>query len=224
MSAATLFDVAGTGRAIAAPIATPTDEAALLIALRRGDAAAFEVMVRQCGGRMLATARRMLGDESDAADAVQEAFLAAFKSIDRFEGGSLLSTWLHRITVNAALMKLRTRRRRDERSIEDMLPSFFDDGHRGNVRPGWQPPADELAERSETRAMVRRLIAELPEDHRNVLLLRDIEELSTEDAATVLGIKPGAVKTRLHRARMALRELIEQELEKANQPSRPSDD
>ena len=88
------------------------DDARLLEGLRRGDDAAYEELVRSQGGRLLAVTRRILGDEDDARDAVQEAFLSAFKSIDRFQGGSLVSTWLHRIAVNAALMKLRSRRRR----------------------------------------------------------------------------------------------------------------
>src|SRR6187402_1825192 len=85
-------------------------DAALLEALRSGEPGAFEQLVRTHGGRLLAVARRLLGNEEDARDAVQEAFLNAFRGIDRFEGGSLLSTWLHRITVNVALMKLRTRK------------------------------------------------------------------------------------------------------------------
>jgi RNA polymerase sigma-70 factor, ECF subfamily len=188
------------------------DEAELVQRLKAGDGVAMETVVRRFGGRMHAVALRLLRDEHGAHDAVQDAFLSAFKSIGRFEGGSRLSTWLHRIVVNAALMKLRQKARRDERSIEEFLPAFEGDGHRRNVRGAWQEPAEALLERAEVRTMVRGKIDMLPDDYRTVLLLRDIEELDTDETAAVLGIRPGAVKTRLHRARLALRELLESEL------------
>jgi RNA polymerase sigma-70 factor (ECF subfamily) len=188
------------------------DDPILLARVKDGDETAFEAMVRRFGGRMLAAARRLLGNDEDAQDALQDAFLSAFRSIHQFEGQSRLGTWLHRIAINAALMKLRARKRRRDSSIEELLPSFDEDGHRRNVRAGWQVAGETALERRELCAMVRRKIDLLPRDYRSVILLRDIEELSTEDAATALGITPGAVKTRLHRARMALRGLLEAEL------------
>jgi RNA polymerase sigma-70 factor (ECF subfamily) len=158
---------------------------------------------------MLVVARRYLRSEDDARDAVQEAFVSAFRAIDRFEGGSLLSTWLHRIVVNAALMKLRTRKRKPEESIDDLLPGFLENGHLADPTPGWRAPADELLEGDENRRIVREAIEGLPEGHRTVLLLRDIEGFDTEQAAEKLGITTGAVKTRLHRARLALRGQLE---------------
>jgi RNA polymerase sigma-70 factor (ECF subfamily) len=186
-------------------------DAALVARLKARDANAFEVAVRQYGGRMLTVARRLLADENDAQDAVQSAFVAMFRSIDRFEGNSQLGTWLHRIAVNSALMALRSRRRRHECPIEPLLPSFEADGHRRDTRPAWSLPAPEDTERAELRETVRRKVAELPEQFRIVLVLRDIEGLDTDETAQVLDIKPGAVKTRLHRARMALRTLLESE-------------
>lgn len=188
------------------------DESALLARLRGHDPVAFETLVRTHMPRMLAVARRMLQSEDEAADAVQDAFISAFKSLDRFEGGSLLSTWLHRIVVNAALMRLRKRKRRQETSVEGLLPSFLADGHRRDARPAWQAPSDELLQREETRRMIRDKINLLPDDYRTVIMLRDIEELDTNATAEALGITAGAVKTRLHRARMALRQLLEGEL------------
>ncbi len=187
-------------------------DADLLTRLRSGDADAFELLIRTHGPRMLAVANRMLGCESNAADAVQEAFLSAWKSLDRFEGGSTLGTWLHRIVVNSALMKLRIAKRRSELSIESLLPMFHDDGHRQNVQPAWSAPADDLLQRQELRQMIRDKVNLLPDDYRTVIMLRDIEELDTEATAEALGITAGAVKTRLHRARMALRQLLEREL------------
>lgn len=194
----------------AAPGAPP-DESALLARLRAGDEAAFEELVRAHAGHMLAVARRFFPSDDDANDAVQDAFLSAFKNLSKFEGGSKLSTWLHRITVNAALMKLRTRKRRPERSIEDLLPKYKDDGHRDNVLPAWSPPDDDALESNELRAKVRAKIDELPDDYRTVLILRDIEGLDTESAAEALQITTAAFKTRLHRARQALRTLLEEE-------------
>ncbi|GMU33657.1 MAG: RNA polymerase sigma factor SigM [Planctomycetia bacterium] len=158
---------------------------------------------------MLAVARRIVGNEEDARDALQEAFLSAFKAIKSFEGGSRLSTWLHRIVVNAALMKLRSRKRVQERSIEDLLPKFLSDGHPATPASAWRETGDSEAQRKENRTLVRAAIDELPEIYRTVLLLRDIEELSTEETSEVLGINNNAVKTRLHRARQALRTLLD---------------
>ncbi|MEW6321125.1 MAG: sigma-70 family RNA polymerase sigma factor [Acidobacteriota bacterium] len=196
------------GLSRAAP-ASPADadDAALLAALRAGESDAFERLVRSYGPRLLAVTRRILGSEDDARDAVQDAFLSAFRCLDRFAGESRLSTWLHRIAVNAALMKLRTRRRKPEESIEPLLPAF-DGGHHQEQFSSWAEPVDQALERAETRAFVRDRIAELPESYRTVLILRDIEGLDTEETAVRLGLTPNAVKIRLHRARQALRTLI----------------
>lgn len=194
------------------PGATPPDERALRERLRAGEEAAFEELVRAYGGRMLAVARRFLPSEEDARDAVQDAFLSAFRSIGRFEGQARLSTWLHRIVVNAALMKLRTRRRKPEQSIEDLLPGFLEDGHLAHQALEWRKPAEDPVEREQLRALLRESIDQLPESYRNVLLLRDIEEFDTEETAQLLKISVAAVKTRLHRARQALRGLLEPQL------------
>ena len=183
-------------------------EHALLLRLRVGDEAAFAELVRENAGRLLAVARRMLCSEDDARDAVQDAFLQAFRGIGRFEGGARLSTWLHRIVINACLMKLRTRGRKPEQSIEDLLPKFYADGHRIDPGPPWRTEIPDPVESCEVRTLVRASIDRLPEIYRSVLLLRDIEELSTEETAALLYIKVDTVKVRLHRARQALRALL----------------
>jgi RNA polymerase sigma-70 factor (ECF subfamily) len=189
--------------------ATPVDDEATLVAqLRAGDQAAFEQVVRAYGGRLLAVARRIVGSEEDARDVVQDAFMNAFKSLDRFEGNAKLSTWLHRIAVNAALMRLRTRKRKPEQSIETMLPSFLDDGHHEERFQSWEEPVDKVMERAEARELVRQQIDALPDSYRTVLVLRDIEGLDTEETANVLGLSVNATKIRLHRARQALRTLL----------------
>lgn len=184
-------------------------EAALLERLRCGDEDASEHLVRLYGGRMLATARRLLPNEDDARETVQEAFLSAFRAIGGFSGNSKLSTWLHRIVVNAALMKIRSRRNRREESIDDLLPCFDEQGEWISGMPTSDAPSD-LLERRQTRAIVRQCIDRLPQPYRTVLMLRDIEELDTEEVASLLHVTPNAVKIRLHRARQALRTLLEQ--------------
>jgi RNA polymerase sigma-70 factor (ECF subfamily) len=192
----------------AAAAASP--DAELVVALKRGDDGAYEELVRANTGRMLAVARRYLRNDEDARDAVQEAFVNAFRAIDKFEGGALLSTWLHRILVNACLMRLRRRRRKPEESIDDLLPKFIEDGHLRDPAGAWNDGADELMEQAENRVLVREAIDRLPDSYRTVLLLRDIEGLDTEETASQLGISKAAVKTRLHRARLALRGLLDE--------------
>ena len=185
------------------------DELSLVERLRRGDGDAYETILRRFGGRLLATARRMLGNDDDAEDALQEALLSAFRHIDQFAGQARLSTWLHRIVVNVVLMRMRSRKSRPESSIEDLLPRFMEDGHWADRIGGSDESSDELLERQETRRLVRRCITRLPETYRVVLTLRDLDELDTDEVAALLGITANAVKIRLHRARQALRTLIE---------------
>jgi len=184
------------------------DEAALIAGLKAGDNSVFETLLRTYGGRLLATARRMLHNEEDARDAVQDAFINAFRARESFKGEAQISTWLHSIVVNAALMKLRTRRRKPEEPIEHYLPRYLPDGHHTEHFPSWTEPADVALSRKETAAMVRRAIEDLPETYRTVVLLRDIEGLSTDETAKIVNTTPNAVKIRLHRGRLALRTLI----------------
>lgn len=185
-------------------------ESALITRLQARDEQAFAELVRGQGPRMLAVARRLLRSDEDAADAVQDAFISAFRAIGNFEGGAKLSTWLHRIVVNSSLMRLRTRTRRTEVSIDELLPKFIDDGQHVDEPREWKSaePLDAL-ERRATRELVRGLIDQLPSDYRTVVLLRDIEGLDTKETAELLGVTPNAAKIRLHRARLALRTLLD---------------
>jgi RNA polymerase sigma-70 factor, ECF subfamily len=184
-------------------------DASLVAALRNKTSDSSVEFVRRFGPRALATARRFLHCDADCADAVQESFLSAFQAIDKFEGNAALGTWLHRIVVNVCLMKLRSRGRQSVIAIDSLLPTFDASGHHANAVRPWKQAPDERLLRDETRSLVRRCIDRLPDDYRTVLLLRDIEELSTEETAEVLGATIGSVKTRLHRARQALRTLLE---------------
>lgn len=187
----------------------PDAEPELLARLRAGEETAYEELVRRQTGRLLAVARRVLRSEEDARDAVQDAFLQAFRKLEGFEGESSLSTWLHRIVVNACLMRLRTRRRKPEQSIDELLPSFHDDGHRVDPGPPWRPPGPDPVEEKELRERVRSGIDSLPEIYRTAILLRDIEGLESGEAARLLGIQTEAFKMRVHRGRQALRGLLE---------------
>jgi RNA polymerase sigma-70 factor (ECF subfamily) len=192
-----------------APAPPPSlSETGLLDRLRAGDGEAFETLVRRYGGRLLAVARHFLHAEEDARDVVQDAFLSAFRSLDRFRGGCRLSTWLHRIVVNAALMKLRGASRRPETPIEDYLPRFDETGHHAAPVEEWKVSPEGALLSRETSERVRAAIETLPVSYRAVLVLRDIEELSTEETAQVLSLTRTAVKVRLHRARLALRTLL----------------
>lgn len=196
------------------PPDTPLSDARLIEGLHNGDEKAFEQMVQKFGRRLLATARRYLRSEDDACDALQDAFLCACKSISKFKGDSQLSTWLHRIVINSALMHLRARRQRSETAelqIDKLLPGFNSAGH--SIDEGiCTMPAHVSFEISETKAMVRRCIALLPNTYKIVVILRDIDELDTGEVASLLGLSSNNVKVRLHRARQALKILIERDL------------
>jgi len=186
---------------------TACDDVSLVCAIANGEHQAFEALVKQHGGQMMAVARRLLRSEEDVNDAMQEALVCVFKNARQFQHQSRLSKWLHRIVVNACLMKLRTQRRRHA-PIEEMLPTFDETGHRISPGNSWGDGPLERASSTELRSHVRESIDRLPETHRTVLLLRDIEELDTAETARLLECSEACVKTRLHRARQALRTLL----------------
>lgn len=185
------------------------EEADLLPRIKAGDPAAFELLVDRHGGRMFAVARRFLRSEHDSHDAVQDAFLSAFRSILSFEGNSTLGTWLYRIVVNVCLMKLRSQALRPTVSIDELLPTFDETGHHSRPVVSWKELPPERLVGAELKSRIRECIDRLPEPHRAVILLRDLEEFDTSEVAELLGISNDAVKTRLHRARQALRQLLE---------------
>jgi len=196
---------------------TNNEEDQLLECLRAGDESCYEKLVRKLGPRVLATARRYLRSEADAADCFQDTFLVVFESINKFEQRSSLSTWIRGITINQCLMRIRKQARRQEQSIEHMLPIFDEHGDRIEAASPRQSAAiSKLIDTEQMRSIVRQNINTMPDDHRLVLLLRDIDGYTTKETAAILGIKINAVKTRLHRARSALRYLLEPVLEQTN--------
>ena len=194
------------GQTVAPPL---SEEAPLVAALMAGDDNAFETLVRTYASRMVTVARRFLPGEQDSDDAVQEAFISAFQNIHSFESNARLWTWLYRVLVNACLMKIRSAKRSRTVSIEEQLPTFDETGHHAHHPTAWPDDAFSRVSQAETRAQVRECIEMLPESYRTVLILRDIEQRDTDETAEILGCTRANVKTRLHRARQALRTILE---------------
>jgi RNA polymerase sigma-70 factor (ECF subfamily) len=180
--------------------------------LRGGDPAALDELMARYAARVWRLARGVTRNDSDAEEVVQDVFLTLSQKSETFEGRSALGSWIYRITMNAALNKRRGKRAELEVSIEDMLPAYLADGHRAGDRAyvlmDWSRGPDAELLSSEARAVIRRTIDRLPDRYRVVLLMRDIEELSNEETAAALGETVSAVKSTLHRARMALREQL----------------
>jgi RNA polymerase sigma-70 factor, ECF subfamily len=188
------------------------EETALLAGLRTGDAAAIEQLMATYADRVYRLAYGVTRNESDAQEIVQDVFLTVYRKHASFEGRSALSSWIYRITMNAALNKRRGKRSDVETSLDADLPTYRADGHRegerGFVLADWsQSPEDALLS-GESRAVIARAIERLPDHYRAVLVLRDVEGLSNEEVAAAVGDSVSSVKSRLHRARMAVREQL----------------
>jgi RNA polymerase sigma-70 factor (ECF subfamily) len=185
-------------------------EQGMLMRLQCGDHAALGPLMDRYASRLYRVAFGITQNRADAEEVVQDVFLTLCTKAHTFEGRSALGSWLYRIATNVALMKRRARRPDREVALEPLLPTFLVDGHRAGPRDflvtDWsQTPESELLSR-ETRDVVRRAIDALPDQYRAVLVLRDIEGLSNEEVADAVGESVAAAKSRLHRARMALRE------------------
>ena len=191
-------------------------ETVLVERLREGDASALEALMERYASRIFRIARGIARTDADAEEVVQDVFLTLARKIESFEGRAQLSTWIHRVATNAALLKRRGKRVQLEVSLEENLPTFLEDGHREGPRPyllaDWsRTPEAELLD-GEARDILSRAIDQLPESYRAVLILRDVEELSNEETARILDESVSSIKSRLHRARMALREQLTRHL------------
>ena len=199
---------------VACKLPTLDAEEQLVHSLRNGEDSGFEALVRSYGPQVMAIARRYMQSEADASDCFQDTLIAVFQSIDGYQQRSSFRHWVRGVTINKCLMQLRKRQRRREESIEHMLPLFDDRGNRVEVAsPRQKAGIGELLDAEQLRRVVRKYIDRLPDHYRVVLLLRDIDGYTTREAAAILGIKLNAVKTRLHRARSALRFMLEPVLE-----------
>jgi RNA polymerase sigma-70 factor (ECF subfamily) len=191
-------------------------ELTLLQRLRGGDAAVLEVLMEQHAPRVYRVAYGITQNAADAEEVVQDVFLTLFNKIHTFEERAALGSWLYRVATNAALVKRRGRRSDREVPLDSLLPTFLPDGHRMGERDfvlcDWSRSPEALLLSQETCENVRRAIGLLPEPYRAVLILRDIEGLSNEEVAEIVGDSVAAVKSRLHRARMVLRETLTQSL------------
>ncbi len=186
-----------------------TSETELLECLRAGEERCFETLVRHLGPQVLATAKRYLRSDAEAADCFQDTFLAVFQGINKFEQRSSLRIWVRGITINQCLMRIRKQGRRQEESIEHLLPIFDENGARIETAGMIESAAiSESIDTTRLKSIVREKINELPDDYRLVLLLRDIDGYTTKETAAILRIKINAVKTRLHRARSALKSIL----------------
>lgn len=192
--------IGGYRGAIAAARLTE-DDAALVALARTGDRAAFDELVRRHAPGLYAVVVRLCADAHEAEEVTQETFLRAWRGLPAFRGDAQFFTWLYRIGVNEASRRADRRQRR-----ADVVVSL--DEHREHESPDRSLRPADRAEQTELRRDLERAIASLPVDHRTVVVLRDIEGLSTAQAAVVLGLREAALKSRLHRARELLRTLL----------------
>jgi RNA polymerase sigma-70 factor (ECF subfamily) len=182
------------------------DDHRLIAASRDGDPTAFGALVRRYQDRLYRTVARIVDNPEDARDVVQEAFLHAFQAFDRFKGDSLLFTWLYRIAVNTAI-SLR-RKRKAVLSIHAERPEV---GTADPPDPSEQSRPGHALERAEEEHRVRRALSQLSPEHRAVLVMKDMEDQKYEAMAETLGVPVGTIRSRLHRARLELRELLKQD-------------
>lgn len=192
------------------------DDVGLVRQVQHGSAPAFAVLMRRYNRRLYRTARAILKDDAAAEDALQEAYIAAYRHIDDFRGDAAIATWLTRIVVNQALQALRKTRR--ERVVI-LFEEAADEQHvTESVNDAPSPGTPETSMmRTEMRRLIERRIDALPDGYRTVFMLREVEDMTVEETATALGIPPATVRSRLFRAKARLREALAQELDVATQ-------
>lgn len=182
------------------------DERLLIQRVKAGDQKAFEVIFSRYVNRVYRQAFKLVGNEADAEDVVQEVFLLVYRKAQSFLGKSEFSTWLYRLTANAALTKLRQRKKEKEVSLDEYLPKFRKDGHH-LVRPvvDWTQDIDKFVAIKEYSQIIREAMKQLSPMDKAVVMMSDMEEMSNPEISETLGISVQAVKARLHRARLFLR-------------------
>jgi RNA polymerase sigma-70 factor (ECF subfamily) len=187
---------------------SPSDEE-LVARARKKDFGAFEELLDRYEDKVFRLAFRFVRNETDAKEILQDTFLSIWRKLDTFKGDAQFSSWVYRVAANAALMRLRAQRRHPEISTEELPVGYLD--RLGSLPPpgeNWAKRPDDELQSQELRDHIQSAVDSLPELYRTVFLIRDVEGLSTEETAEVLGISIPTVKTRLHRARIALRDAI----------------
>jgi RNA polymerase sigma-70 factor, ECF subfamily len=186
------------------------------VRLRAQDTSVLQILMERYSPRIYRVAFGITRSHGDAEEVVQDVFLTLFRKIDSFEGRAALGTWLYRVAANAALIKRRGKRAEVEVHLEDYLPTFKADGHREGDRAmllaDWSGTPERELLSGEAREILEEGLALLPNHYRAILVLRDVEDLSNEEVAEALGESVASVKSRLHRARMALREVLTRRL------------
>lgn len=187
------------------------NEKQLIERSRSGDVEAFEALVEGYQKRVFNIAYKMIGNYEDASDLAQEVFIRVFKSIGNFKEQSTFSTWIYRITTNVCLDELRRRKNKKVVSLDEDI--HLDDSEIKRQVESDAPMPEEIAERKELRELVNNAISQLSVEHRTVIVLRDLQGFSYEDIAGMLKCPEGTVKSRINRARLALREILEKNRE-----------
>ncbi|HXJ21985.1 MAG TPA: sigma-70 family RNA polymerase sigma factor [Polyangia bacterium] len=189
----------------------PVSDEELVAKARAQDFGAFEQLVDRYEDKVYRLAFRFVRNETEAKEIVQDTFLSIWRKLDTFKGDAQFGSWVYRVAANAALMRLRSQRRHPEVSTEELPVDFLDTyGHLPTPGDNWARRPDDELQSDELRRRIQAAVDDLPEIYRTVFLVRDVEGLSTEETAEVLGISVPTVKTRLHRARLALRQAISQ--------------
>jgi RNA polymerase sigma-70 factor (ECF subfamily) len=196
----------GTGAK--APRSSGASDEELVARARSKDFAAFEELLDRYEDKVFRLAYRFVRNESEAKEILQDTFLSIWRKLDTFKGDSQFSSWVYRVTANTALMRLRTQRRHPEVSTEELPAGFLDENRQLSAGDNWSRRPDDQLQSEELRRHIQAAVDALPELYRTVFLVRDVEGLSTEETAELLHVSIPTVKTRLHRARLALRDAI----------------
>lgn len=183
-----------------------SNDASIIERLKMGDEAALETIFNLHSGKLYSVAHRILGEAADTEEVIQDVFWTVYRKAKSFKGESQLSTWLYRLTVNAALGRIRRSKTKREVEYDEYLPKFKEDGHH-LVRPviDWSDTLDEKYARQEVHALLGKALDQLKPIDRSAVVLSDMEGLADKEVAAALGLTVSAVKTRLHRARLFLR-------------------
>ena len=189
------------------------DDNVLLEELRKGSPEAVEALFDRFHGKIYGLAMSILKNESDAEEATQDVFMTVFRKAFTFKGDSALYSWIYRICVNACLMRLRGKKRTETVSIEEFMPVFTEEGMHASPVGDWSKEVERKLLNRELGDVIRKYTEKLSEKYRVVFVLSDVEGLSNEETAQILGLTVPAVKSRLHRARLYLREQLSRYLQ-----------